>query len=392
MSESSLEDFKKQLVHCLHCHLCFAANWHELDDWLAVCPTASRFGFESFYASGRIELARAIIEKSLRVPTDRLLDIFYTCTGCGACFEQCHELSGFDVNQVDLFEAIKALFYERGWGPLEKHKEFANSIIENHNPYHEPHENRFKWLNNQKISSDASLIYFVGCTSSYRRVEIAKATVEVLKKSNTSFRIMGPDEWCCGSPLIRTGQVDIAKDLAAHNIEKIESIGAETVIFSCAGCYRTFKNDYEKLGFSIPFKVKHTSQYFLNLMRKNKLNGKSLSKVVTYHDPCHLGRHSRVYKQPRNVLKRLGIEINEMARNMENTFCCGAGSGVRAAYPKFANWTARKRIQEAINTDAQILASTCPFCKNNFMEAIEAFKTKLKIYDLSEILMEALND
>jgi heterodisulfide reductase subunit D len=366
-----------------------------LDDWVSICPTAARFGFESFYASGRIELARALIEKDLKEPSDRLLDIFYTCTGCGACVVQCRELSGVDLDQVELFEAVKAYFYSQGWGPLAKHKEFAENTRIKHNPYGEPHEDRFKWFNgdNSTENSDNSLVYFVGCTSSYRQKEIAEATVKVLQASNTPFTVLGPDEWCCGSPMIRTGQWEDIQELAAHNIEAIEKLGAEKVIFSCAGCYQTFKNDYRNLGFTLPFKIQHTTQFFLNLIRKKKLKINPIDKSATYHDPCHLGRQSKVYRQPRSILKHLGIDLREMPRNKENAWCCGAGSGVRAAYPEFASWSAKNRLGEAIDTDVEILASACPFCKNNFIETLKSFSgKKLEVCDISELLVEGLDE
>ncbi|MHA1324877.1 MAG: (Fe-S)-binding protein, partial [Candidatus Helarchaeota archaeon] len=340
-----LSKIRSDLYHCLHCHLCYAANWQKLDDWREICPTAARYGFEAFYSSGRLELARALIDGDLEEGTPRLLQSFYTCTGCAACMEQCHEYSGVKTNHIELFEMIKALLVSKGWGPLAKHADFAQSIAKYHNPYHEPHETRFNWLP-EKLTSPNPLIYFTGCTSSYRRQEIAQATFKVLKTVKAPFSILGSAEWCCGSPLIRTGQLDLAEPLIAHNIEVIEKLGAEKVIFSCAGCYRTFKMDYPKLGYSLPFKIQHTTQYFLDLLRAGRLNIQSLEESVTYHDPCHLGRHARIFQQPRKILKKLGMNFQELPRSLKDAFCCGAGSGVRAAYPEFAKWTARNRLLE----------------------------------------------
>ncbi|NHI93742.1 MAG: (Fe-S)-binding protein [Candidatus Lokiarchaeota archaeon] len=387
-----LSKYRSDLYHCLHCHLCYAVNWQKIDEWRFICPTAARFGFESFNAAGRIEIARAIIEGNLVEKTEKLLDIFYSCTGCNGCMEQCHELTGVKTDHTRLFEDIKAFFVEKGWGPLPKHLEFGKSIIENHNPYNEPHEKRFDWLD-KKIRSDSSLIYFVGCTSSYRQQAIAKATVKILEKSDVPFTILDSDEWCCGSPIIRTGQLGEVKKIAIHNVESIQNIGAKKVIFSCAGCFNTFKNDYKRLGLEFNFKIYHTSQFFLELLRQHKMNVRDLKKVVTYHDPCHLGRHSNVYKQPRKVLNYLNVDFHEFQRNSKESFCCGAGSGVRAAYPEFAKWTAKNRLDEVNETGADILVSTCPFCKNNFVETkSESSEYNFEIMDLSELLLEALND
>ncbi|MHA1378326.1 MAG: (Fe-S)-binding protein [Candidatus Helarchaeota archaeon] len=343
---SPLQKFAKEFVHCMHCKLCGYSNWQKLNDFRWICPTAAKFGFESFYAAGRIELARAFLEETIKESTPRLLDILYTCTGCGACEEQCHELSGVNLNHTELYETMKAYIVSKGWGPLPKHEKFAKSIYKDHNPYNEPHKDRFNWLA-EDFSSNGEILYFVGCTSSYRQQNIAKATVNVLKASNTKFSVLGADEWCCGSTLIRTGQVDRIKEIAEHNIEAIISRGAKTVIFSCAGCYRTFKEDYPKLGLDLQFKVRHTTQYFLDLIRKNKLNIKLLPIEVTYHDPCHLGRHARVYRQPRKILSKI-VKLHEMPRNTSDAFCCGAGSGVRAAYPDFSKWVCKNRLDEVV--------------------------------------------
>jgi heterodisulfide reductase subunit D len=387
-----LAKYESQLVHCMHCHLCYAANWHKIDDWRISCPQAAKFGFESFYAAGKIELARAFLEGKIKESTPRLLEVLYTCTGCGACREHCHELSGFKPDHVELFEALKALVVSKGWGPLPKHQEFAESVAKNHNPYHEDHKDRFAWLSGDN-PADNSVVYFVGCTSSYRQQKIAKATVKVLKASKTPFAVLGSEEWCCGSPLMRTGQLDLVKDLASHNVEAIKKLGAKTVIFSCAGCYKTFKEDYPKLGLELPFRVRHTTQYFLELIRNNTLKVKELPITVTYHDPCHLGRHARVYKQPRKVLQKLKTNLREMPRTKEEAFCCGAGAGVRAAYPEYSHWVCKERLDEVQEVGAPVLASACPFCKNNFEETLKTLPDmNLRVVDISELVEEALEE
>lgn len=388
----SLVKFQSQLNHCLHCHLCYAANWHKIDEWRPICPSAAHFGFESFYASGKIELARALIEGTLQESTPRLLQVLYTCTGCSACMEQCHEYSGVKLDHVELFEAMKAFCVSKGWGPLSKHLDFAQSIVQNHNPYNEPSEARANWVA-QESPADTSLVYFVGCTSSYRQQHIAQATVKILEAAQTPFIMLGSEEWCCGSPLIRTGQLDLIEELASHNIGLLEEIGAKTVIFSCAGCYRTFKKDYPELGYSVPFNVQHTTQFFLDLLRAGKLKVKPLPMSVTYHDPCHLGRHMRVYKQPRRILQQLQVDLREMPRNMKDAFCCGAGSGVRAAYPEFAQSTAKNRLNEALESQVSVLVSACPFCESNFLETMREFpELQLAVRDISELLLEGLDE
>jgi len=388
-----LEEYLGELYHCLHCHLCSMSNWHRLDAWIPLCPSFLRFGFESFSASGRIEIARAIMKNEIDKPTPRLLQIIFSCTGCGACYEQCRGLTGFKANHVELFEELKAKLVELGWGPLTKHAEFSRSIGENHNPYLEPHEKRVDWLKRQ-APKKAETIYFVGCTSSYRRPEIAEATVNALDMAGVKFGILHPDEWCCGSTLIRTGQRKMVEDLVKHNINAIKAGGVKRVLFSCGGCYRTFKKDYPAiLGQELGFDVLHTTEYFSQLMEEGKLKLKNkVSGVITYHDPCHLGRGVGLYDPPRKLLTNMvGIKFVEMKRNRSDAWCCGAGSGVKSAFPDFAVWAATERLKEAKAIGASVLASSCPFCKHNFMDALKQapaeFKT-LEIRDISELVAE----
>ncbi|MEM0359070.1 MAG: (Fe-S)-binding protein [Candidatus Hadarchaeales archaeon] len=376
----------RELYHCLHCHLCNFADWHALDEWLPLCPSYSYFGFESFSASGKMEIARALLSGELK-PSARTLQILFSDLGCGACHSQCHGLTGLKVDHVELFEELKAMLVERGYGPMPKQKSYAESIRKNHNPYGEKHEKRTAWLE-KELPSQAKTVYFVGCTSSYRQKEIARNTIEILLRSGEEFALLGGEEWCCGSPLLRTGQRKLAKELAEHNLEALRKAGAKTVVFSCAGCYKTFSKDYPRLlGRELGMELLHTSQYFLRILSGRKLKGNG--RKVTYHDPCHLGRGMGVYEPPRELLRLVSGSLIEMKRSRENSWCCGAGSGVKSAFPDFALWSASKRLEEAEKTGAEVLVSSCPFCKRNLEDAGRK-RGGMEVKDLSELLAEAL--
>ncbi|MHA1301730.1 MAG: (Fe-S)-binding protein, partial [Candidatus Helarchaeota archaeon] len=192
-------------------------------------------------------------------------------------------------------------------------------------------------------------VYFAGCTASFREQEIAKATVKLLEDLGIEFSILGSDEWCCSSPLLRTGQRSVAMPLIEHNYEVLKAKGIETIITSCAGCYQTLKNDYPKmLGKDLGIKIVHSCEIFDKKIKKGelKLNGKSIK--ITYHDPCHIARHANIRKAPRRVLNNIPkVVFEEFERHGKNAWCCGAGGGVRKAFPDFANWTAEQRILEA---------------------------------------------
>jgi heterodisulfide reductase subunit D len=202
------------------------------------------------------------------------------------------------------------------------------------------------------------------------------------------------DEWCCGSPLQRTGQVDKAIKVAKHNLEAIKKSGAKKVITSCSGCYKMIGGDYEELyGLKGDFEIMQMSQFLLDLIKKGELKlTKPVNKKVTYHDPCHLGRHMGVYETPRELLQSIpGVELVEMPRNREYAWCCGAGGGVRAGYPEITMFASTDRIKEAEDTGAQAVTSACPFCWRGLHDAIEENNSKMELYDIVELVEKSIN-
>lgn len=237
----------------------------------------------------------------------------------------------------------------------------------------------------------AKNMYFAGCTSAYRRTEIATDTVKILNKLGIPFGVLN-DEWCCGSPLLRTGDKAQAEEMARHNLEELK--GAETVIFSCAGCLRTFRMDYPKMGLEVPFNAVHITEFLNGLLDEGKLKlTKPVKMKVTYHDPCHMGRHMDfgLYDEPRNLLKAIpGIEFVEMFSNRENTWCCGAGGGFKITHPEEAVAIASERVKHAEDVGAEAIVSSCPFCKTNLADAVKATGSKLQVYDITELIAKSM--
>lgn len=228
------------------------------------------------------------------------------------------------------------------------------------------------------------MIYFRGCTVREKLPHIEMATRQILEMANIDHHILD-DEECCGSFLLRTGFVDDAREIMAKTAEKLKG---EKVLVSCAGCYNTLKNDYKEF-LGVDLDVIHISMLFENLIKEGVIKPDKLPVNVSYHDPCHLGRHSGEYDSPREILKSIATLV-EMENIKENSRCCGAGGGVKSAYPEIANKLAQKRIGDALETDADILVTSCSFCLINLQEASGNPKPKIKVMDLSEILLWAL--
>lgn len=215
------------------------------------------------------------------------------------------------------------------------------------------------------------MLYFRGCTAREKLTDIQKATETLLKLADVDYHILD-DEKCCGSVLLRTGFGDEARKQIEKNTEILKD---EVILTSCAGCYKTLKDDYEGLD------VIHISQLLSQLIEENKLNFTKDDFTVTYHDSCHLGRHSGVFDEPREVIRAVA-DLVEMENIREDSLCCGAGGGVKSAYPEIAEQMAKSRIAQAKDTDADLLITACPFCKLNLEN------DDIDVLDITEFLVK----
>ncbi|MEN6330234.1 MAG: (Fe-S)-binding protein, partial [Methanobacteriaceae archaeon] len=202
------------------------------------------------------------------------------------------------------------------------------------------------------------MIYFQGCTAREKLKKISKSTQELLGQAGIEYRVL-EDEECCGSVLLRTGFQEDAQEAMEKTYQKLKG---ERVVVSCAGCYRTFREDYPELVGEVD--VVHISQLVEELVAEGKLQLQKKEVKVTYHDPCHLGRHLEEYDAPRRVLEKKG-DLVEMDKNREEARCCGSGGGVKSAYPELSQAMAECRIEDAKKTGADLLVTCCPFCVLN---------------------------
>ena len=351
-----------------------------------ICPSGEKFLFESYWASGRIRTIRGLILGDLEW-TDDLKDAIFACTTCGACAESCQAPHADYI--VDMIEALRELAVKH-IGPGSNQKKLIELATnpEMYNPYGEPNSDNEELKKKYDLPDKAEWIYFIGCTSNYRQQKIRDATIKFLKKSGINFTLF--DEHCCTSPMLRTGQVNIAKDFMNYNLAQIKNAGASKVITSCAGCYRTFMKDFEKFGAEYDLEVYHTVELIKKLLDNGKMRFKSeYNKTVTYHDPCHLGRHMGIYEIPREIYKQIpGLNLVEMKRNRRYAWCCGAGGGVKIGYPEWSIEISSERIEEAKEAGATVISSVCPFCRTNLADANKGSGEELVVLDLLEILDE----
>jgi len=283
-------------------------------------------------------------------PDADALDSLNTCTTCGICIDSCPA----DVNPVSLVEdARKELVSE---GIMTRLQALLNeNVIESGNTFGES-QDRLTWLKDKSmLKKKADYVYFVGCLDSYRYLETAKKTFDILSCFGATLL---PAEQCCGSPLLRTG-FD-ASQLMEANISQIEDIGADTIITGCAGCYTTLKNNYPR-----KFEVLSVPEFLAEHL--SELNLKRLDLTVTYHDPCHLGRMNKVFDQPRKVIEAI-CDLKEMKASGKNARCCGGGGGVRAGYKGLSLKMAKRRLED-VPTGVDYVVTCCPMCIRNLSDA-----------------------
>ena len=351
------------------------------------CPVKNVLGFEAYDARGRIIILKNLLKNKLKVD-DSILEWAYTCTQCGSCKETCLAIEG-GIDTPLLMESLRNDLVCEGY-KLKKHEEILESIIKNNNPYGEPKEERLSFLKGKKFSQDSENLLYLGCTSSYRQQELALAAIELLENLGIQFQIL-EDENCCGSVLKRYGYVNDFESIGKSNLSQLKEKNIQNVIFPCAGCYRTFKIDYNQFNDS-SIKFYHLVEFLDEQIKKNSYKFKLNShKKITYHDPCHLGRHCGVYEAPRNLLKNIQnstfIEFDAL-RNYSH--CCGAGGGVKSSNPDLALKAGMNRIQDAKDKDIEVIVSTCPFCEKNLKDAISEEDNGIEIWDITEFLLTSL--
>ncbi|MBD3407687.1 MAG: hypothetical protein GF411_16335 [Candidatus Lokiarchaeota archaeon] len=387
MEYNHLSEYEQDLFLCGRCGDCSLADKIVASDRdvFHPCSVKNVLGFEVFACRGRIMVLNDLLVGELQVDDD-IINWAYTCTTCRNCQETCTATAD-GIRLPEIMEAFRRDLVEAGY-QLEKHEKIEKSINELGNPYKEQHSKRLEIFGEREWPEKADIVYFVGCTSAYREKEIARMTVDLLDRSGINYTVLR-DERCCGSVLLRVGRTDSFAALSAHNIEKIKESGAKTVVTSCAGCFRTWKVDVIEQGNDYDFEVLHITEYLDRLIQEEKLSFEAPEHIkVTYHDPCHLGRHAEVYEAPRRVIQAVeNVELVEMETNKRYAHCCGSGGGVKSSFGELANKVAADRIHEAEETDAQILVTACPFCHKGLVDGADYAESSMKILDLPEFLI-----
>jgi Fe-S oxidoreductase len=330
-------------------------------------------------------------------------DVLWSCTTCGACVEQCP----VDIEHVDTILDMRRyqVLVESSF-PSEAGVMLRN-LEQQGNPWGLSPTARNEWMEglpfevyvaDGKIPDDVEWLFWVGCAGALedRSKKVTRAVAELLYTAGVSFAVLGSQEGCTGDPARRLGNEYLFTELGKANVATLNDKNVRKIVATCPHCFNTLANEYPQLGGH--YEVIHHTQLLARLLDEGRLVPSSrVEAEVTYHDPCYLGRHNRVYTPPRDVLEAIGgLRSHEMHRCKERGFCCGAGGARMWMEERIGKQVNVERTEEALSTGADIVGTACPYCMVMLSDAVSAKKAEgtgkesVEVLDVAQILARSM--
>jgi len=413
----SLQELKRDMEGCSRCSNCKWTPHLQIKSWrfAKTCPSVDRYNFHAYSGGGKLNMANSILDGRSEL-TDAVAEVVYRCQLCGACQVACQAYRD-DIDLADVLLELRATCVQEGF-VLPEHLDMIESMKRQDNTLGMLKADRGGWaegldlpdINRQRVD----VLFHAGCRYAYDPdlQETARTAAGILQGSGAEIGIAGKDEACCGGRAFEIGYQGEMRRYAEDMAGRVKASGCQVLVTPCSDCYYTFKYLYPKNGLDLGVPVLHTTEVVSAGIRDGRIRPRGrVPMKVTYHDPCHLGRRGEVYKPwagadkllrpvsfkqtgrlgvfepPREILRAVpGVELVEMERIREYSWCCGAGGGVLEAEPAFASWTAADRIQEAEATGAQALVTACPWCERVFRDAVAGNRGGLQVFDVMELL------
>ncbi|MEW6439407.1 MAG: (Fe-S)-binding protein [bacterium] len=384
-----------QAEACTHCSVC-----------TDVCPavSASRDGrLSGLYRLGelkRIQRSRyGVLHRLLgrKRPQPEQLKPFgetvFRCTLCGRCQEVCP--SGILLK--DLWLSLREDLVVSSAYP-NKIDGIRENLSEAHNVFAEDDDERGGWVENMRappahgyVRDRAEVVYFTGCVAAYFPMaqQIPVALAELFGALEVDFTLLGPEEWCCGFPLVGAGLRQEAAPFIRHNLEAVLRKRATRVVFACPTCYQMWREHYpyERHG----LEIRHVTEFLHQRTARRPLPLAELPLTVTYHDPCDLGRGARVFEAPRELVRSIpGVRLVELAHTREDCRCCGGGGNLEMIDAKLSGEIAREKIGEALATGTAAVVTSCQQCVRTLATYAKRNKVPLEVLDVVQLLRRAL--
>ncbi|MCF8259474.1 MAG: 4Fe-4S dicluster domain-containing protein [Melioribacteraceae bacterium] len=376
----------------------------------AVCPAANtgkllsprkiivdirkRTEQKSPYLLKGIEEQAGILDKTL--VHDFISDEeLWACTTCNACVYECP----VTIEHVDsIVDMRRNLVLMESEFPPELNTVFKN-LETNFTPWAFNAQDRANWAEGMDIKTlaedpNGEILFWVGCSGSFdsRYQNVTKSFAKIMQKAGVDFRILGTEEKCNGDSARRLGNEYLAQMMMMDNVETLNNYGVKKIVTGCPHCFNSLKNEFPQFGGE--YEVIHHSEMIDELISDGKIKLKEKSEIsskTTFHDSCYLGRYNGIYDEPRDSISKInGLELVEMERNKQKGFCCGAGGGRMFLEETEGQRINENRTKEALETGADTIASSCPFCMTMMTDGVKTFEKadEVKVKDIAEIVLE----
>ncbi len=363
---------------CIQCGTCSTS-----------CPTAYAMDYTPRQVWRLLQLG--FVEQVLNSQT------FWLCTVCASCQVRCRR--GIDIK--DAMVALKEWAIREDIEVPERLAVLRDTVLDYHNISGDDNATRLVWSENllerplgvEPLRESAETVYFVGCVSSFypRTYSIPQALVQVMDRAGLEFTTLGGGEWCCGYPLYVAGMRDQMMGLAQHNVRSVRAVGAKKVVFTCPSCYYAWSHLYPEMADTSGLQLLHATEFLSELLGEDRFVLGPVEEIVTYHDPCDLGRKCGVYDAPREVLRAIpGLELREMAMNRRDALCCGGGGDVETVDPDVPAAVAARRLAQVEATGARYVASACQQCERTLQEGARRNRIRIRAVDVVDLLWRSI--
>ncbi len=414
----ALSDYKRDMEGCSRCSSCKWVPFNQIKSWRFAknCPSICRYNFHAYSGSGRMIIGNSILSDRSEL-NDAVTEIIFRCQLCGACDTAC-KVYRDDIDLTEVLLELRSHCIESGQLIVE-HMAVIDALKREDNVLGEPKAKRGEWAEGLQVKDinkeQCEVLFHAGCRYSYDPDlrDTVRGAVQLMLRAGADVGIAGAEESCCGGRAYELGYRGEARNYAEDLQSRVKASGAKILVSPCADGYAHLKYLYPRMGIELPCEVLHITQYLERLVAEGRLRlREEVPLLVTYHDPCHLGRMGEpfladwkddklqrpmslkragrkgIFDEPRNLIKSIpGMELTEMERIREYAWCCGAGGGVFEAFEDFALWTATERLEEAGATGAEALVTACPWCVRVFRDAAAESGMDLPVYDLTDLAM-----
>lgn len=423
----ALTDFRPMEERCSSCLGC---KWIPFDKVKSLrfgenCPSISYSNFNAYSARGRFVLGLALQTGDADL-SETTTDVIQSCMSCGACDVAC-KVTRYNLEPLEHNIELKAHAVAAGKVHPEQKRIMDALSREKTMIPGKAKASRLAWAEGLGLKdlskTKGEVLFFAGCKYSYDAALTphARAAASLLLKAGVDLGHLGNADMCCAGRALQMGFKDEFARSADANIKAIKAAGVKTIVTPCSDCYHAFKRSYAALGLGI--EVLHVVEYLERLIAQKRISfTKKVPMRVTYHDPCHLGRLGEpfhpwtgkekkilnqihtweprrpryngaygIYDAPRKVLASIpGVELVEMERIREYSWCCGAGGGCGETHPELSAWTAAERVFEANSTGASALVTACPWCESRFAGVKDSNGKTIEVLDIVQLVEMAL--